>query len=93
MLLACLAEQNIPPLYREAGLRPHVTLAYDPCFPEAPDMLREWIPDELLLIESEVGLGTHNVLKRWRLLPPPQGAFPFDNPPPPPPAPLLAAAG
>jgi hypothetical protein len=35
----------------------------------------------LLLIESEVGRGVHNVLARWPLLPPSQGSFPFDPPP------------
>jgi hypothetical protein len=34
----------------------------------------------LLLIESEVGRGIHNVLARWPLLPPPQGTFPFADP-------------
>jgi hypothetical protein len=40
---------------------------------------REWIPDELLLIESEVGCGIHNVLARWSLLPPRQGGILFDD--------------
>jgi 2'-5' RNA ligase len=84
-LLTCLAERNILPLYRKSGLRPHFTLGYDPFDGKPIDLPREWIPDALLLIESEVGRGVHNVLARWPLLPPRQGAFTFfdacENPP------------
>ena len=86
-----LAERDILPLYRKAGLHPHFTLGHDPCAFESFLILEEWVPNELLLIESEVGKTTHNVLARWPLLPPPQGLLPFDLSPPPPP--LLAAGG
>jgi len=80
-LLARLATRAIVPLYRESGLHPHVTLGHDPCAIETSALPCEWIPDELLLIESEVGNGIHHVLARWSLLPPSQGAFAFDAPP------------
>ena len=78
LLVACLAERRLFPLHRRSGLRPHVTLGYDICRFETFRLPREWVPDELLLIESEVGKGIHNVIGRWPLLPPPQGALPFD---------------
>jgi 2'-5' RNA ligase len=81
MLLACLAEQNMLPLHRKWGLSPHVTLGYDPCALGPLNLPHAWIPDELLLIESEVGPGIHNVLARWPLLPPRQGAFAFGDAP------------
>jgi 2'-5' RNA ligase len=80
-LRAYLAERGIAPLHRKSGLHPHLTLGYDPCLLDAAKLPIEWIPDELLLIESEVGRGVHNVLARWPLLPPSQGSFPFDPPP------------
>jgi 2'-5' RNA ligase len=83
MLLACLAKRDISPLHRNSGLRPHVTLGYDPCDLKPFEWPMEWIPDELLLIESEVGNGVHNVLARWPLLAPRQGELPFDPPLPP----------
>lgn len=89
MLLACLAERAILPLYRKSGLHPHVTLGHDPCALNPLNLPREWIPNELLLIESEVGNGEHHVLARWPLLPPRQGAFAFEAPP----SVLLAAGG
>lgn len=73
-----LALRGMHPLHRQSGLRPHVTLGYDPCAFEPFTAPREWIPDELLLIESEVGAGIHNLLARWPLLPPRQGVLPFD---------------
>jgi len=87
-LVARLATRAIVPLYRESGLHPHVTLGRDPCVVETSALPREWIPDELLLIESEVGNGVHRVQARWPLLPPRQGSFAFEVPPL-----LLAAAG
>ncbi|MBV9882112.1 MAG: hypothetical protein JO276_03810 [Sphingomonadaceae bacterium] len=80
MLLACLATRGISPLHRKSGLRPHVTLGYDPCAFAPFELPMEWITDELLLIESEVGNGVHNVLERWPLLLPAQGTLPFDPP-------------
>jgi 2'-5' RNA ligase len=80
-LVACLAERDILPFHRKSGLHPHVTLGYDRCPFDPLAMPREWIPDELLLIESEIGKGVHNVLARWPLLPPRQGAFAFGDPP------------
>ena len=89
-LVACLAARDIHPLHRKSGLNPHVTLGHDSCVFEAFMALHEWIPDELLLIESEVGNGVHNVLGRWPLLPPPQGFLPFAPPLTPP---ALAVTG
>jgi 2'-5' RNA ligase len=90
-LVAALAARDIHPLHRKSGLNPHVTLGHDRCGFDPFLVLHEWIPDELLLIESEVGNGVHNVLARWPLLAPRQGFLPFEPPPPPPP--LLAAGG
>ncbi|HEX4738306.1 MAG TPA: hypothetical protein VH331_12165 [Allosphingosinicella sp.] len=89
-LVALLAARDILPLHRKSGLRPHVTLGYDPCVLEPLVLPFEWTPDELLLIESEVGRGVHNVLARWPLLPPRQGRLPFEDPPEP--GPLRLAA-
>lgn len=89
-LVTCLAARDIHPLHRKSGLNPHVTLGHDSCMFEAFMTLHEWIPGELLLIESEVGNGVHNVLGRWPLLPPRQGFLPFA---PPPMLPALAMAG
>ena len=90
-IVACLATRGIQPLYRKSGLKPHLTIGHDPCAFEPFMILHEWVPDELLLIESEVGNGIHNILARWSLLPPRQGMLPFDRPDPS--APLRAAAG
>lgn len=79
MLVACLGERDILPLHRKSGLHPHVTLGRDPCSFDPLTLPREWIPDELLLIESEVGLGVHNVLARWPLLRPRQSVFAFGD--------------
>jgi 2'-5' RNA ligase len=81
MLLVRLSARGMLPLHRKSGLRPHATLGYDPCAFEPFNLPREWIPDELLLIESEVGNSDHHVLARWPLLPPRQGAFAFESPP------------
>jgi hypothetical protein len=83
VLLIRMARRGMLPLHRKSGLRPHLTLGHDPCAFKPFELPFEWIPDELLLIESEVGNGVHNVLARWPLLPPRQGALPFDPPLPP----------
>ena len=77
LLLRLLAEQQILPMHRKSGLHPHVTLGYDPSDFESL-MPWEWIPRELVLIESELGRGVHNVLRRWPLLSPSQGRLPFE---------------
>ena len=87
-LVAALAARDILPMYRKSGFHPHVTIGHDPCEFDPFLILHEWIPDELLLIESEVGNKVHNILGRWSLLPPRQGFLPFD-----PPAPPLLMAG
>lgn len=89
-LVGLLAARGILPLYRKSGLRPHVTLGYDSCVLEPRVLPFEWIPDELLLIESEVGKGVHTVLARWPLLPPRQGTFQFGDPAAPKPLRLAA---
>jgi 2'-5' RNA ligase len=81
LLVALLAGRDILPLYRQSGLRPHATLGYGPCALNARVPPRQWLPGELLLIESEVGRGVHNLLTRWPLLPPRQGAFLFGDVP------------
>ena len=76
-LLRPLAGRGILPLYRQSGLRPHVTLGYGPCrFASAP-MVWNWTPRELVLIESLDGCGCHRVLDRWALEAPPQRRFAF----------------
>ena len=75
-LLGCLASHDIA--VRETK-RAHITLGYDSCAFAPFDLLAEWVPREVLLIESEVGLTKHNVLGRWPLLPPAQGAFAFEE--------------
>lgn len=76
-LLDRLAARGLFPLHRASGLRPHVTLGYDPCALAPLERPREWTPEELLLIESDVGRRAHSVLDRWPLLPPRQGSLPF----------------
>jgi 2'-5' RNA ligase len=78
-LVLLLARRDILPLHRKSGLKPHVTLGYDACTFDPFDLPCEWIPDELLLIESEVGEGVHSVLARWPLLNPPQGILDFGD--------------
>jgi len=78
LLVRLIANQQIFPMYRKSGLNPHVTLGYDRSEFKG-FMLWEWIPAELVLIESEVGRNVHNVLRRWPLDPPRQGSLPFDS--------------
>jgi 2'-5' RNA ligase len=68
------------PMHRQSGLHAHVTLGHDPCRFGPFKAPLEWVPNALLLIESEVGRTRHNVLGRWPLLPPRQGVLPFDDP-------------
>lgn len=76
-LLRLLAARGFAPLHRKSGLCPHVTLGHDSCRFAPFNLALEWSPCTLLLIESEVGLGRHNVLGRWPLLQPGQGVLPF----------------
>ena len=76
-LLRLLRLRGITPLHRRSGLHPHVTLGHDPCAFEPYKIGLEWVPDKLLLIESEVGRTRHNVIGQWPLLPPRQGSLPF----------------
>lgn len=79
-LVRMLATRDITPLYRKSGLRPHITLSYDSCRFEPFKRPFEWFPDGLLLIESEVGKSTHDVIGRWPLLAPRQGGLFLDLP-------------
>ena len=79
-LIALLAARDIVPFHRKSGFRPHVTLGYDPCAFDPFELPCEWVPDELLLIESEVGNGVHNVIASWPLLPPTQGRLALGDP-------------
>lgn len=72
-----LRHSNLKPLYRKSGFHPHLTLGYEACHFLPFDIWLDWIPNELLLIESEVGLTRHNVLGRWPLLAPRQRCFDF----------------
>lgn len=80
-IAARLVGHDLGPLHRLAGLRPHITLGYDRHDFVAFDVEWNWIPDELLLIESRPradGKGReHIILHRWPLLPPTQGELPF----------------
>ncbi|GAO40489.1 hypothetical protein SCH01S_48_01500 [Sphingomonas changbaiensis NBRC 104936] len=82
LLLRLLATRGIEPKHRKSGLHPHITLGHDACTFEPFKMAFDWFPDELLLIESEVGRTRHNVIGRWPLLPPRQGLLPLDEPAP-----------
>lgn len=82
LLLRLLATRSIAPMHRKSGLHPHITLGHDACAFEPFKIACEWLPDELLLIESEVGHTRHNVIGCWPLLPPRQGLLPFDEPAP-----------
>jgi 2'-5' RNA ligase len=90
-IAACVTARGLPPQHRKSGFHPHLTIGHDRCAFEPFLILHEWIPDELLLIESEVGNGVHNILGRWSLLPPLQAELPFA--PPILPAPLRATGG
>lgn len=80
MLVRLLAVRGISPLYRKSGLHPHLTLGYAASRFDPFKIAVEWFPNELLLIESEVGNGKHQVIGRWPLLPSPQGSLPFEMP-------------
>lgn len=67
----------------------HFTLGYDPAPSRRLVAPLEWVPNEIVLIESEVGRTIHHVRGRWPLLPPTQGLLPFDDPA----RPLMFAAG
>jgi hypothetical protein len=79
-LVRWVAGRGLAPLHRKAGLRPHITLGYESCRVDPFNLAIGWVPDALLLIESEVGRSRHNLLGRWPLLPPRQGVLPFDAP-------------
>lgn len=81
LLVRLLASVAIQPLHRKSGLHPHVTLGYTACAPASLRIALQWFPAELLLIESEVGLGRHTVLAQWPLLPPRQLLLPFERDP------------
>lgn len=84
-IVARLAPHGIEPWYRQSGLRPHVTLGYGRhAFAPVP-VAWNWIPRDLVLIESHVGHSRHRVLQRWTLDAPVQGMFDFmeDALPPP----------
>jgi 2'-5' RNA ligase len=84
-LVARLAPYAITPLYRESGLRPHITLGYGKHPFDPIPLAWTWTPRELVLIESHVGHSRHRVLQRWMLDPPAQAAFDFmDDALPPP---------
>lgn len=89
-IVALLAPYDIEPMHRHSGLRPHVTLGHGKCDFEPVPLAWNWIPYQLVLIESHVGHHRHRVLQSWTLAPPAQGAFDFmaDELP----APLLRAA-
>lgn len=89
-LFAHLRARDIVPELEKA--QPHVTLGHDRCRFESFRFLCEWMPGEIVLIESEHGNGVHNELGRWPLRPPPQGSFPFGLALPPIP-PMQAAGG
>ena len=78
-LAARMRERGLPPLHRASGFDPHVTLGYDSCTFPPFTILHEWIPDSIMLIESEVGRRTHNVLASWPLPSPRQGFLPFSS--------------
>lgn len=77
-----LGDRDIQPMLEKT--QPHVTIGHHPCRFDPFKALCEWIPEEIVLVESEDGLSRHNITGRWSLLPPPQGSFPFDEAPIPP---------
>lgn len=78
-LVRHLAACGIEPMHRKSGLHPHLTLGYRACTPAVTRIGLSWFPEDLLLIESEVGRTQHNVLACWRLLPPRQPPLPFGD--------------
>lgn len=74
-----LAKCGMVPLHRCSGLHPHITLSHRGGLLEPGTIIVRWIPDELLLIESWVGASRHVVLRRWPLMPPPQGELDFKS--------------
>jgi 2'-5' RNA ligase len=76
-LLERLAVHGVAPELEKTN--PHVTLGYDSFRGSAFGIRLEWIPREVVLIESEHGLGRHNPLARWPLLPPVQGMLPLGS--------------
>ena len=76
-LVARLAPHAITPLYRESGLRPHITLGYGKHLFDPVPLAWNWTPRELVLIESHVGHSRHRVLQCWQLPAPAQGFFDF----------------
>lgn len=95
---ALLGAYGIEPMDRMSGLRPHITLGYDRLLFDAFNVIRHWVPEELLLIESpprpDGKRREHIILHRWPLLPPAQSAFAFmaEDPPAPRMPPLRCAA-
>lgn len=77
-ILVRLTEHGLVPELEKHN--PHITLGYDPCVVPAFDIALEWVPREIVLIESEHGLGRHNLLGSWPLLPPAQGMLPLGGP-------------
>lgn len=76
-LTSLIASRGLFPLHRKSGLRPHLTLSYKGNARLKALIPIEWVPDELLLIESWDGASKHIVLARWPLASPLQGAFDF----------------
>lgn len=76
-LVARLAGEDIAPLHRKSGLRPHVTLGYgDAGFDPVP-LAWNWTPRELVLVESHIGHRRHRRLQGWALPAPVQALFDF----------------
>jgi hypothetical protein len=74
-LLARLAAHGI--FSRQEKKNPHITLGYEPWRGDGFDIKLEWVPREIVLIESEHGCSRHNPLGRWPLSAPRQGDFEF----------------
>lgn len=79
-LLHLLARRGLAPCRQAQRFQAHVTLGRDPVPSSRRLAPLEWVPGELVLIESEVGRTIHHVRGRWPLLPPPQGVLPFHVP-------------
>jgi len=79
-LLGLLARRGLEPCRAPLRFQPHVTLGHDAVPPLRSLAPVEWVPRELLLIESEVGRSIHHVRGRWPLEPPAQSVLPFDAP-------------